>query len=222
MMGGALAVSSAVGVGSKFHFELDLPWTDEGDSISETLVVTDRLDGMRILVVDDNELNRLLARKLLERVGATIEEELDGGDAVARLGIEQFDAVLMDWQMPTMDGLAATRAIRAREKELQWRRTPVIGVSARALAGDRAACLEAGMDEYIVKPFQREHLIDVLVDVVHGTDRDRRGGATAKTSGPRPCWTRSASKTSASSRSTSRGCSRTPSCCLVRRWRATS
>ena len=176
LMGGALAVSSTVGQGSRFHFELELPWTDRGDSISEVLVPTDRLDGMRVLVVDDNELNRLLARKLLERVGAIIEEEVDGDDAVARLGIEQFDAVLMDWQMPTMDGLAASRAIRAREADLQWRRTPIIGVSARALAGDRATCLEAGMDEYIVKPFQREHLIDVLVDVVHGGDGIQMSG----------------------------------------------
>ncbi len=184
MMGGRLAVESTPGEGSRFYFELHPVWGEADESSSGSVLFVERLDGMRVLVVDDNELNRLLARKLLERVGATVEEEVDGADAVARLGLEQFDVVLMDWQMPGLDGIQATQRIREREKTLSRRRTPIIGVTARALKGDRETCLAAGMDDYVVKPFARDDLLNAITEAVHGRDRSLATGEYAL--GPPP------------------------------------
>ncbi|MCD4527465.1 ATP-binding protein [Nocardioides sp. cx-173] len=105
--------------------------------------------GRRILVVEDNLVNQMVAAGLLEALGYAVEVAGDGVAALEVLADQDFDAVLMDVQMPKLDGYAATRALRAREGE---RRTPVIAMTAAAIDGERERCLEAGMDDFLTKP----------------------------------------------------------------------
>ncbi len=121
--------------------------------------------GLAILVAEDNEINALLARALLERLGHHPTRVASGADAVecwlaARAAGAPYDRVLMDLHMPGMDGLEATRQIRAMEGE--GARTPIIALTANASEEDRDACIAAGMDGFLVKPFDRERLAAVL------------------------------------------------------------
>jgi signal transduction histidine kinase/ActR/RegA family two-component response regulator len=113
----------------------------------------------RILVVDDNNVNQLVARSMLSRMGLACDLVNNGREALDALLLRDYDCVLMDCQMPEMDGYAATRAHRARE---QGRRTPILAMTAHAMAGDREKCLEAGMDDYLTKPITMEQLRSAL------------------------------------------------------------
>jgi CheY-like chemotaxis protein/HPt (histidine-containing phosphotransfer) domain-containing protein len=114
----------------------------------------------RVLVVEDQPLNREVAHGMLTALGLRVETANDGQQALARLERERFDVVLMDCEMPVMDGLAAVTALRQREG--QGPRTPVIALTADATPSGRAACLAAGMDDYLAKPFSREALHNTL------------------------------------------------------------
>jgi PAS domain S-box-containing protein len=133
----------------------------------ETPSIAPDHDGLSILVAEDNEINALLARALLEKLGHRVVVVESGGAAIAcwRAAHEAgapFDRVLMDLHMPGMDGLEAARAIRAVEAEEQWPRTPIAALTANAAAEDRMACLAAGMDGFVVKPLDRERLATAL------------------------------------------------------------
>ncbi len=104
----------------------------------------------RVLVVDDNEINREVAVEMLEALGHTVETACDGQEALDRFDPERFDLVLMDCQMPVMDGYQAASAIRQRYPD--GRRVPVIALTAHAMKGERDKCMEAGMDDYLSKP----------------------------------------------------------------------
>jgi CheY-like chemotaxis protein/HPt (histidine-containing phosphotransfer) domain-containing protein len=121
--------------------------------------------GLRLLLVDDNPVNQMVARGLLERQGHRIEVADSGPQALERWGRDAYDAVLMDLQMPGMDGLEATAAIRSLEKGSS-RRTPIIGLSAHEAGTERQRCLDAGMDEYLTKPLQTERLAVALARLV--------------------------------------------------------
>ncbi|HEY1135176.1 MAG TPA: response regulator [Nocardioides sp.] len=108
--------------------------------------------GKLVLVVEDNPVNQVVARGLLSSMGYDVDTADDGEDAVALTEVTAYDAVLMDLQMPCLDGYAATRAIRAREQASGARRTPVLAMTAAAIAGEREKCLAAGMDDFITKP----------------------------------------------------------------------
>ncbi|RYG49003.1 PAS domain S-box protein [bacterium] len=110
----------------------------------------------RILLTEDNEVNRMVATKLLERLGCTVVEAGDGQEAVDILARHDFEVVLMDVQMPRLDGLKATQTIRRRETS--GRRVPIIAMTAHALEGDRERCMAAGMDDYLSKPIRAEDL----------------------------------------------------------------
>jgi signal transduction histidine kinase/CheY-like chemotaxis protein len=114
----------------------------------------------RVLVVEDNEVNRRVVVGLLGRLGFTCEIATDGAKAVDRLTRPGIDIVVMDMQMPVMDGLEATTRIRAAEGADQ--RVPIVGLTANAFASDRAQCLEAGMDDFLVKPVTRDRLAAAL------------------------------------------------------------
>jgi len=120
---------------------------------------------LRVLLAEDNPVNRAVAQRLLERHGHKVVAVGDGRAALASLDVERFDLVLMDIQMPEMDGLEATRALRDRERT-SGRHLPVIALTARAMAGDREKCLEAGMDTYLSKPIRAEDLLEALTQVV--------------------------------------------------------
>ena len=116
-----------------------------------------RLAG-RVLLVEDNPVNLQVARRLVGLLGLDVDVAEDGRAALARLDEARYDVVLMDCQMPVMDGYAATRARRALESERGWPRLPVIAMTANAMVGDREKCLAAGMDDYLTKPIDRRLL----------------------------------------------------------------
>ena len=119
------------------------------------------LAGLRLLVVEDNENNQMIARELLSARGALVEVAVDGMDSLVRLVAGgQYDAILMDWQMPTMDGLEATREIR---QIAGYQDIPIIAMTANAMESDRAQCLAAGMNAHVAKPFVLHELIEVLL-----------------------------------------------------------
>jgi hypothetical protein len=117
--------------------------------------------GQRILVAEDNRVNQKMASMLLAKAGWEHEIAADGGRALELLSARRFDLVLMDCQMPGVDGCEATRQIRTRERET-GEHLPIVALTANALAGDREACLEAGMDDFIAKPFTAATLIGTL------------------------------------------------------------
>jgi CheY-like chemotaxis protein/HPt (histidine-containing phosphotransfer) domain-containing protein len=116
---------------------------------------------MRVLVAEDNSVNQRVIVRLLEKFGHSVAITGDGREALAALDREPFDAVLMDVQMPQMDGFEATRLIRANEAGT-GRRIPVVAMTAHAMKGDRERCLAAGMDDYVSKPVQQSELLRVL------------------------------------------------------------
>jgi CheY-like chemotaxis protein len=115
----------------------------------------------RLLLAEDYELNQKLAVRLLERVGYRCDVVENGAQALAALETEAYDLVLMDCQMPEMDGFEATRRIRARETE-RGGHVPIVAMTANAMKGDRERCLAVGMDDYLSKPIHVEALYEVL------------------------------------------------------------
>jgi PAS domain S-box-containing protein len=117
--------------------------------------------GIRILVAEDNPVNRMLAVRLLEKQGHKVQTAADGLEAVREVEKHDFELVLMDVQMPEMDGVEATKAIRQREKQTR-KHVSIVAVTAHALAADREICLAAGMDGYITKPINKEELLSTI------------------------------------------------------------
>lgn len=120
------------------------------------------VSGMRVLVVEDNPVNRRLACRYLERLGAQSVTAEDGAQALAALDSDRFDAILMDCQMPVLDGYGATRELRRREAGTGGTRNVVVALTANGSADDRRACLDAGMDDHLVKPYTQQQLADIL------------------------------------------------------------
>ncbi len=116
---------------------------------------------LSVLLAEDNAVNQRLAERLLEKQGHHVRVTANGREALAALDRENFDVVLMDVQMPKMDGFDATAAIRAREQDT-GRHMPIIAMTAHTMQGDKERCLAAGMDSYISKPIKSRDLIDVL------------------------------------------------------------
>ena len=115
-----------------------------------------------MLVAEDNPVNQIVASEYLEALGCSVINVDNGREALAAIEREYFDVVLMDCQMPEMDGLSATRAIRARERQCGGRTLPIIAVTANAYEEDRQKSLEAGMDGYLSKPISETGLADAL------------------------------------------------------------
>ncbi len=125
--------------------------------------------GLRILLAEDNPVNQRLALRLLEKQGHSLELAQTGLEAVRKSATEDFDVVLMDVQMPEMDGLQATAAIRERERT-SGKHVPILAVTAHAMAGDRARSLAVGMDGYLSKPIRNQELFDALVSIRSSPD----------------------------------------------------
>jgi len=121
------------------------------------------LKGVRILLVEDNPVNQKLAARILEGQGAGVKIAPNGEEAIKMLNSEQFDVVLMDVQMPVMDGFEATSIIRRNPK---WANIPIIAMTAHAMAGDREKCLAVGMTDYISKPIKKDEMITTIKKVL--------------------------------------------------------
>ncbi|HSC83277.1 MAG TPA: response regulator, partial [Pseudomonas sp.] len=162
LMGGEVAVSSVVGTGSTFSFTARLqrahaPLCLHPEATSG-LVRGQQLGG-RILLVEDNELNQQVAAELLRAMGCQVDIAANGREALELLELRRYDLVLMDMQMPVLDGLAATRQLRQRP---ELAKLPVIAMTANAMRADREACQEAGMNDFISKPFEPQTLQTML------------------------------------------------------------
>ena len=181
LMGGLLGAESQPGHGSTFWIELPM------QRVASVSAHTGRERGPTrgerrpdpsapfILVVEDSPVNRLVTVRVLERCGFRAHVVNDGQEALDALSMQVYDAVLMDCQMPELDGYEATRELRRREGD--GRRTPVIAMTAHAMTGDRERCLEAGMDDYIAKPVRSQALVAVLSRWVAKNDRSARENA---------------------------------------------
>ncbi|MBS1826784.1 MAG: response regulator [Acidobacteria bacterium] len=159
-MGGDISAESEVGAGTKFTLVLPLPapphQVDEPLQRKETVPVA----GLKVLIAEDCAVNQLLTRRMLEREGCVVSVAQNGLEAVRRVSEERFDLVFMDMQMPEMDGITATQEIRKLSHEAAT--TPIVGLTANAMDTDRARCLEAGMNDYLSKPFFPEQLRAML------------------------------------------------------------
>jgi signal transduction histidine kinase/ActR/RegA family two-component response regulator len=160
LMGGGIGVQSEAGRGTTFWFTVRLGRATAAAAPVGPTDTSDRLAGMHLLVADDNEVNRFLAGELLRRAGCTFDLVEDGAAAVAAAARGGYDAVLMDCQMPHVDGLQATRQIR--EREGTGPRVPILALTAEAIDGDRQRCLDAGMDGYVTKPIDTHQLLAAL------------------------------------------------------------
>jgi CheY-like chemotaxis protein len=168
-MGGQIRVVSEVGRGSAFWFELDLQpipdWTPApaADSRLGDLPTTahDPLHGT-VLLVEDNTVNRMIGAEMLRSFGLSVLEAEDGRAAFDLLADHSVDLVLMDIQMPVMDGYAATQALREREARLRLPRVPIVALTANAFDEDAAQSIAAGMDGHLAKPYSRDQLRELL------------------------------------------------------------
>ncbi|MBX3705227.1 MAG: response regulator [Pseudomonadales bacterium] len=178
VMGGDITVASTPGKGSTFRFTVRLVLPGERQLQPTPVPKRERnvsaLLGRRLLVAEDNPINQQLALEFLQRAGAEVVIAENGRDAVARATAQAFDAILMDIHMPLLDGLEATRILRAEGLTL-----PILAVSADALGSHRTAVLDAGCDSYITKPIDFDQLLGELARLLPGNEAlDLRRRAT--------------------------------------------
>lgn len=180
LMGGEISIDSQKHRGTRSHFQLQLPIGSAEDLPRKTLItasIRERLRGQRVLLVEDNHFNRQIAKGFLQNAGLVVQEAENGAESVELARRDTYDVVLMDVQMPVMNGLEATIHLR---QHLQLR-TPIIALTANAVKGEREKCLQAGMNDYLAKPFQEEELLKMLCVWTLGEHPTETADTTAAT-----------------------------------------
>lgn len=178
MQGGHIKVNSKVNSGTEFTFSLTLKkglvYTQRYNG-NDNQYDPEKLKGKRVLVAEDVELNLFLVKTLLESWGCEVDSAEDGQKALQKASVNYYDVILMDIQMPEMDGLTATRQIRQLENPL-YRDVPIIALTANALKGDGKYYANAGMNDCVTKPYSEEHLYEKIVETIA---KDRARGTDA-------------------------------------------
>jgi PAS domain S-box-containing protein len=165
LMGGRLEVESEVGQGSRFFFDISVPLCERAPveaGADEDTGVEDMMFKGHALVVEDNKTNQMLLGIILDDLGVTYEIANDGVEGVKRYETGTYDIIMMDENMPNMNGIEATRRIRSIEEASGRRPTPIVAVTANALSQDRERFLAAGMDDYLSKPYDEGDIIGIL------------------------------------------------------------
>jgi len=170
-MGGSLAVVESNADGTVFALSLPLPTASLNERTTQAVLPAGTERASRILVVEDNVETQMLASAQLDRLGYEHDVVGDGYEALEQFGAVTYGAILMDWHLPGMDGLETTRRIRQREVREGLERTPIISVTARAMASDIEACRQAGADDFVAKPAS-------IVDISEALERWTGGPAT--------------------------------------------
>ncbi len=168
LMGGNLAVETEFGVGTGFYFCISFDLLESATEQTKATVEQEErsFESLNILVADDEKVNRMVSQKMLEKAGCKVTAVKNGQQALDALRQDSFDVVLMDVQMPVMDGVEATKAIRCGEAGEHNKQIPIIALTAHVMAGDKEKFLEAGMDDYASKPVEVKTLRTILSKVI--------------------------------------------------------
>jgi CheY-like chemotaxis protein len=166
LMGGTIGVESQANQGSTFWFEISMPREGVGDSthpgdLFQETSRPQRFEG-RVLVAEDNPVNQIVARAILQHLGLEVRLANNGQEALELLTAESFDLVLMDMQMPVMDGLEAALRWREKSSGTTSREVPIVALTANAMQEDRESCMAAGMVDFLSKPFSETDLRELL------------------------------------------------------------
>lgn len=178
LMGGRIGVEDRAGGGAIFWFEVELPVGREPETQDDAApeIGAEPADHARVLLVEDNEINALLAGEILRQVGLAVDRVANGAEAVEAVSRGGYDLVLMDVHMPVMDGLEATRRIRRLPAPIGG--IPIVAMTANAMKSDEDACRAAGMDDFVSKPFKPDQFVTVLLGVLlTAADADAGGAA---------------------------------------------
>lgn len=166
LLRGELTLESEVGEGATFHLSIPLRMPPMQTQPKARSIVLQQDVPLRILYAEDDSITRLAAKRLLEKAGHSVKVAVNGLDALKILEKDSFDVILMDVQMPEMDGVEATKAIRFQDRFAAIGDIPIIAVTAYAMSGDRDKFLDVGMDDYLAKPVDKDELVAVLKRVM--------------------------------------------------------